>query len=228
MPICLVNAYYNFSITFFKFIVIMSNINCSVIGRIKQDEFKTFADLAYDNMNGKPVYAFFQTAVTDMQAKAVVFQEALIKSKSRGKEAIEAKNVAYDNLYQSLVRIAKLMDAEWQTNEQDKLKTDAGFTLCKTPERQNVTYVLPPTNFRVYNDIRRGIIIVEWEKAAHAVTTAFETQLNDGEWQNGVYNEGKKMELSFPFGSKLVIRAKTIGPNSLKSDSVQSEEVMVS
>ena len=36
------------------------------------------------------------------------------------------------------------------------------------------------------------------------------------------------MEWAFPFGSKLVVRAKTIGPNSLKSDSVQSEEVMVS
>ncbi len=206
----------------------MSNINCTVIGRVKQDEFKTFADLVYENMNGKPVYASFQTAVTDMQTKAVVFQDALIKSKNRGKEAISAKNVAYDNLYQALVRIAKLMDAEWQTNEQDKLKSDAGFTLNKTPERQNITYVLPPTNLRVYNDIRRNVVIVEWEKALNAVTTAFETQLNDGEWQNGLYNESKKMELTFPFGSKLVLRAKTIGPNSLKSDSVESNEVMVS
>ena len=47
-------------------------------------------------------------------------------------------------------------------------------------------------------------------------------------WQKGLYNEGKKMEWAFPFGSKLVVRAKTIGPNSLKSDSVLSEEVMVS
>lgn len=206
----------------------MSNINITVIGRIKQDEFKTFTDLVYENMNAKPVYALFQTAVTDMQTKAVAFQEALIKSKNRAKEAIEAKNRAYDNLYQALVRIAKFMDAEWQSNEQDKLKTDAGYTLCKVPERQNVTYVMPPTNLKVYNDQRRSIIIVEWEKAAFAVTTAFETQLNDGEWQNGLYNEGKKMELSFPFGTKLLMRARTIGPNSLKSDVVQSEEVMVS
>ena len=206
----------------------MSNINITVIGRIKQDEFKTFTDLVYESMNAKPVYAPFQTAVTDMQAKAVLFQDALIKSKSRAKEAIDAKNTAYDSLYQALVRIAKFMDAEWQGNEQDRMKTDAGYTLCKAPERQTVTYVAPPTNLRVYNDQRRNIIIVEWEKAAFAVTTAFETQLNDGEWQNGLYNEGKKMELSFPFGAKLSVRAKTIGPNSLKSDTVQSEEVMVS
>ena len=206
----------------------MSNINITAIGRIKQGEFKTFTDLVYESMNAKPVYALFQTAVTDMQAKAVLFQEALIKSRNRAKEAIEAKNIAYDSLFQALVRIAKFMDAEWQGNEQDKLKTDAGYTLCKAPERQNVTYVAPPTNLKVYNDQRRNIIIVEWEKAAFAVTTAFETQLNDGEWQNGLYNEGKKMELSFPFGAKLSVRAKTIGPNSLKSDTVQSEEVMVS
>ena len=206
----------------------MSNINYSVIKRIKQDEFKTFADLVYDNMNSKPVYAPYQTSVTDMQAKAVVFQDALIKSKSRAKEAVDAKNLAYDNLYQALVRIGRLMDADWQTNEYDRLKSDAGYTLCKAPERQNVTYVLPPANLKVYNDQRRNIMIVEWEKAANAVTTAFEIQIDGGAWQNGIYNEGKRMELNLPFGSKLVVRAKTIGPNSLKSDSVQSEEVMVS
>ncbi len=206
----------------------MSNINYTVLGRIKKDEFKTFADLVYDGMNEKPVYALFQTAVTDMQVKADLFQNALIKSRSRAKEAIDAKNVAYDTLYQAFVRIGKLMDAEWQTNEHDTLKKDAGYTLCKAPERQNVTYVLPPTNLKVYNDQRRNIMIVEWDKAQYAVTTAFELQLNGGEWQNGLYNEGKRMELTLPFGSKLVVRAKTIGPNSLKSDTVQSDEVMVS
>ncbi|MBL7813947.1 MAG: hypothetical protein JNL70_02990 [Saprospiraceae bacterium] len=207
----------------------MSNINYTAIRRIKQDEFKTFADLVFDSTNGKPVYAPFQTAITDMQAKAEVFQSALIKSKNRGKSEIEAKNAAYNDLYQALVRIAKLMDANWQTNDFDRLKMDAGFTLNKTPERQEaVTYVLPPSNFKVYNDNRRGVIIVEWIKDANAVTTAFETQLNDGVWQNGVYNEGKKMEMTFPFGAKLVMRAKTIGPNLLTSDFVESDVVMVS
>lgn len=206
----------------------MSFINCTAIKRVKQDEFKTFADTVYDNMNGKPVYAPFQAAVTAMNIGAEAFQAALIKSKGRATEAVNAKDVAKEELYTLLVRIAKLMDAEWQSNEQDTLKKDAGFTLNKVPERQNVTYVLPPTNLRVYNDVRRGVVITEWDKAANAVTTAFEIQLNDEPWQNGLYNEGKKMELTFPFGSKLVVRAKTIGPNSLKSDSVQSVEVMVS
>ncbi len=206
----------------------MSFINLSAIKRIKQDEFKTFADQVYETTNGKAVYAFCQTAVTAMYAYAETFQAALIRSKNKAKEATEAKDIAKEALYDALVRIAKLMDAEWTKNEYDKLKTDVGFTLNKTPERQNVTYVLPPTNLRVYNDQRRNIMIVEWEKAQYAVTTAFELQLNGGEWQNGLYNEGKKMELNLPFGSKLVVRAKTIGPNSLKSDSVQSDEVMVS
>ena len=206
----------------------MSNINYTVIGRIKKGEFKTFADTVYDGMNEKPAYALFQTAVTDMQVKADIFQNALIKSRSRAIEAIDAKNAAYDTLYQALVRIGKLMDAEWQTDAQDTLKKDAGYTLCKAPERQNVTYVLPPTNLKVYNDQRRNVMIVEWEKAQYAVTTAFSLQINGGEFENGLYNEGKKMELNLPFGSKLVVSAKTIGPNSLKSDSVMSEEVMVS
>ncbi len=208
----------------------MSCINCTIIKQTKQDELKTFADLIYENMNGKPVYAPFQPAVTAMMEGAEIFQTALIKSKGKATEAIDAKNIAKEALFSHLIRIAKLMDAEWTTNTQDKLKTDVGFTLNKTPERNNdpVTFVLPPSNLKVYNDQRRNVIIIEWLKAANAVTTAFEIQLNDGEWQNGLYNEGKKMELTFPFGSKLVVRAKTIGPNSLKSDSVQSEEVMVS
>ena len=208
----------------------MSCINCTAIKQTKQDELKTFADLIYDNMNGKTVYAPFQSAVTAMKEGAEIFQPALIKSKGKATEAINAKNAAKEELFSLLIRIAKLMDAEWTTDAQDKLKTDAGYTLNKKPERQNepVTFVLPPANLKVYNDQRRNIMIVEWEKAENAVTTAFELQLDGGAWQNGIYNEGKRMELNLPFGSKLVVRAKTIGPNSLKSDSVQSEEVMVS
>ena len=206
----------------------MSFINCSVIKRIKQDEFKTFSDLVFENMNGKPVYEPFQSAVTDMEKSAQIYQTALIKSKSRAIEAVEAKNVAYTGLYNALVRIAKLMDAAYPMNLHDKLKTDAGFTLNKTPDRQNVTYVSPPTNLQVYNDIRRGVIIVEWQRAENAVTTAFEMQINDGEWRNGVYCETQKMELTYPFGVKLMLRGKTVGPNLLTSGYSLPVEVMVS
>ena len=58
----------------------MSFINCSVIKRIKQDEFKTYAEFVYDNMNVKAVYAPFQEAVTAMNVAADIFQTALIKA----------------------------------------------------------------------------------------------------------------------------------------------------
>jgi hypothetical protein len=206
----------------------MSFINVTAIKRIKQDEFKTYADLVYDNMNGKPVYALFQVAVTAMSDMAEKFQQALIKSKGKATEAIDAKNTAQDALTHALVRIAKFMDAEWQTSAQDKLKTDAGFTLYKTPERVNVTYVNPPTNLVVYNDPRRGVIIIEYKKADNAVTTAFEVQREGGEWEIGFYCEGEKMELTFPFGLKLLIRAKTIGPKLLVSEYTAPVDVMVS
>jgi hypothetical protein len=206
----------------------MSFINVSVIKRIKQDEFKTFADLVYDNMNGKTVYAFFQVAVTAMSETAVIFQQALIKSKGRASEAMDAKKVAHVALINALLRIAKLMDAEWQTDAEDKLKTDAGFTLCKTPERLNVTYVNPPTNLTAYNDPRRGVIVVEFIKAENAVTTAFEVQKDGGAWENDLFCETEKMELTFPFGIKLLIRAKTIGPKQLVSDYTAPVDVMVS
>ena len=206
----------------------MSFINCTVIKRVKQDEFKTFSDEVYANMNGKPIYAPFQTAVTAMSENAEKFQQALVKSKNRGKEDIDAKNVAQEDLYNALVRIAKLMDAEWLNNEQDKLKEDAGFTINKTPERKVVTYVNPPTQLEAYNDKRRGVIIVAWKKAQHAVTTAFEVQQNDGVWQNGMYCDREKMELTYPFGIKLLVRSKSIGPDSMTSDYTAPVEVMVS
>ena len=140
----------------------------------------------------------------------------------------DAKNVAQEDLYNALVRIAKLMDAEWPNNEQDKLKEDAGFTINKTPERKVVTYVNPPTQLEAYNDKRRGVIIVAWKKAQHAVTTAFEVQQNDGVWQNGMYCDREKMELTYPFGIKLLVRSKSIGPDSMTSDYTAPVEVMVS
>ena len=207
----------------------MSFINCTVIKRVKQDEFKTFADEVYANMNGKPVYAPFQQAVTAMSESAEKFQQALVKSKNRGKEIMEAKNAAQEELYRALIRIAKLMDAEWPTNEQDKLKEDAGFTINKAPERaKDVTYVNPPTNLEVYNDKRRGVIVVTWKKAQHAVTTAFEVQQEEGVWQNGLFCEREKMELTYPFGTKISIRGKTIGPDFMKSDYTAPVDVMVS
>ena len=206
----------------------MSFINCSDFKRIKQDELKTFTDEVYQNMNGKPVYAPFQTAVTAMSESAEKFQQALVKSKNGGKEIMEAKNAAQEELYSALIRIAKLMDAEWTKNDQDKLKEDAGFTVNKTPERKVVTFVNPPTNLEVYNDKRRGVIIVSWKKAQHAVTTAFEIQQDDGVWQNGMYCDKEKMELTYPFGTKISIRSKTIGPDSMKSDYTAPVDVMVS
>ena len=84
----------------------MSFINCTVIKKVKQDELKTFTDEVYANMDGKPVYAPFQTAVTAMSESATIFQKALIKSKSRATVDIDAKNVAQSNLYIALIRIA--------------------------------------------------------------------------------------------------------------------------
>jgi hypothetical protein len=206
----------------------MSFINCSAIKRIKQDEFKTFADLIFDNTNGKPVYAPFQEAITAMNLTAGIYQTALIKSKGRATEAVAAKDAAKEDLYNALVRIAKSMDAFWPTSAHDKLKSDAGFTLNKAPERHNVAYVEPPTNLRVYNDPRRGVIIVEFIKAANAVTTAFDVKQNGGEWQNGLYCEKEKMELTYPFGAELWLRAKTVGPNQMTSDYTAAVDVMVS
>ena len=206
----------------------MSFINCSDFKRIKQDELKTFTDEVYANMNGKPVYAPFQAAVTAMSESATIFQDALVKSRNRAKETGEAKNIAKEDLYDALIRIAKLMDAEWPKNDQDKLKEDAGFTLNKAPERKTITYVNPPTNLEAYNDKRRGVIIVKWKKAKNAVTTAFEIQQDEGVWQNGLFCEKEKMELTYPFGTKISIRSKTIGPNFMKSDYTAPVDVMVS
>ena len=195
----------------------MSLINCTAIKRKKEDELKSFADVVHGNMNGVAVYAPFQNAVTEMYVAAEAYQVAWTQSRSRDTEKIRLKNVAKDLFFNLMNRIAKLMDAEWFNNEQDYLKTQAGFTLYKASSHEKVTYVNPPTNFVVYNDKRTTVLIAKWTKAAHAVTTAFETQINDAACVNGTYSEKESLELTFPKGTKLSIRSRTIGPNNLTS-----------
>ena len=207
----------------------MSNINVTSFKKIRQNELKTFADIIYANTFDKPVYLPFRQAVIDMNVSAIAYQTALVNSDQGGKEKVRLKDVAKTELYNQLTRIAKLMDIEWTNNEQDYLKEDAGFTLNKTAQpRPPVTFVNPPTGLIAYNQIAKGLITVKWEKAENAVTTAFEVAFEDGVWKNGLYNNGKIMELTYPFGILVKIRAKTIGPDVVTSVFSEPVEVMVS
>ena len=55
-----------------------------------------------------------------------------------------------------------------------------------------------------------------------------EVQQEEGVLQNGLYCEKEKTELIYPFGTKISIHSKTIGPDILKSDYTAPVEVMVS
>lgn len=207
----------------------MSNINISDFKKIRQNELKTFADTIYANTFDKPMYLPFRQAVIDMNVSAIAYQIALVDADKGGKEKVWIKDAAKTELYNQLNRIAKLMDIEWTNNEQDYLKQAAGFTLNKSPQpRPPVTFVNPPSGLQAYNAIAKGLIIVKWEKAENAVTTAFEVAHEDGIWRNGLYNNGKSMELTFPFGTLVKIRSKTIGPDSITSVFSETVEVMVS
>jgi hypothetical protein len=206
----------------------MSNINISSIKQTKEKELKTFSDIVYDKTFGVEAYAPFQDAVVAMNASAIVFQEALSKASTRDIEKVRIKNEAKAKLIQNFITIAKLIDIAWPDGDKDYLKEQAGFTLNKTPQRRVITYIEPPTSFEAYNLKQRGLIKVEWEKAEYAVTTAFETLQEDGTWKNGIYCNKEYMELSYPFGTRLVLRAMSVGPNMVKSRYTEPIEVMVS
>ena len=207
----------------------MSNINISAIKRIKQNELKTFADTIYANTFDKPVYLPFRQAVIDMNASAILFQKALVDADRGGTEKTRLKDEAKTELLNQLIRIAKLMEIEWPNDAQDYLKQEAGFTLNQKPQRLPiVTYVAPPMELQAFNEIPKGIITVKWKKAANAITTAFEIAYEDGIWKNGIYNNGESMEMTYPFGILVKVRAKTIGPDSVTSIFSEPVEVMVS
>lgn len=206
----------------------MANINCSEFKKNRQNELKTFADTVYHNTTGKAAYAPFQQALADMNAAADAYQQALVEAADGGKSKIRLKDEAKALLLQQLTRVAKLMDIEWMDNTKDYLKQEAGFTLNKTPERKNVTFVEPPTLLEAYNEKARGLITVRWKKSANTVTVGFETLEGEGTWQNGLFSDKESMELTYPFGTTLKIRAKTIGPDSITSIYTEPVEVNVS
>ena len=206
----------------------MSNINCSAFKRIKQNELKTFTDKVYLSTNGKTVYAPIQQYINDMNAQAIIFQQALVEAANGGKEKNRLKDEAKIQLFIEITRVAKMMDIQWMRDDQDYLKEEAGFTLNKTPERKNVTFMNPPTNLQAYNEMARGQITVKWKKAENAILTAFDISEEEGVWKNGMYSEKESIELTFPFGAKIKIRAKSIGPDSVISLSTEPVEVAVS
>ena len=163
-----------------------------------------------------------------MNAQAIIFQQALVESAGGGKEKVRLKDEAKIQLFNQITRVAKMMDIEWMSDDQDYLKEEAGFTLNKTPERKNVTFMNPPTNLQAYNEIARGQITVKWKKAANTIVTAFEISEEEGVWKNGMYSDKESMELTFPFGTQIKIRGKSIGPDSVTSLFTEPVEVAVS
>lgn len=207
----------------------MSNINYTDFKKIKQDELKTFADLVYSKMNNVSVYAPFQAAITGLMPIAEAYQQALLNATNGGTDRVNAKNEAKALLLQQLTKIGKFMDAEWQTNDFDKLKEEAGYTLAKIPERKVIKYIDAPKNFTILNATRKGVVVVQWESVAKARTYAFEEMQEDGSWRNGRYCSKSPMEISdLPLGLKLTMRMKTVGPDEIMSDFTEPSTVWVS
>ena len=207
----------------------MSNINYSDFKKIKQDELKTFSDTVYSKMNNVPVYAHFQASVTELMPIADVYQKALVNAADGGTDRVQAKNNAKELLYRQLTKIGKLMDADWQANEFDNLKEEAGYTIVKSPNRKEIKYIDAPKNFTILNTDRKGAVILQWDSVDKARTYAFEELLEDNTWRNGRYCSKSPMEISdLPLGLKLTMRMKTVGPDEIMSDFTEPSTVWVS
>ena len=207
----------------------MSNINYSDLKRIRQDELKTKADLIYSKMNNVPVYAHFQASVTELMPIADVYQKALVNAADGGTDRVQAKNNAKELLYRQLTKIGKLMDADWQANEFDNLKEEAGYTIVKSPSRKEIKYIDAPKNFTMLNTDRKGAVILQWDNVDKARTYAFEELQEDSTWRNGRYCSKSPMEISdLPLGLKLTMRMKTVGPEEVVSDFTEPTTVWVS
>ena len=207
----------------------MSNINYSDFKKIKQDELKTFADTVYSKMNNVPIYALFQASVTELMPIADVYQKALVNAADGGTDRVHTKKNAKELLLRQLTKIGKLMDADWQANEFDNLKGDAGYTLVKTPSKKEIKYIDAPKNFTILNTDRKGAVILQWDSVDKARTYAFEELQEDSTWRNGRYCSKSPMEISdLPLGLKLTMRMKTVGPEEVVSDFTEPTTVWVS
>jgi hypothetical protein len=204
------------------------NIACSAFTKLKDDELSTFADVVYTKMKDKPIYAPFQTLVTDLLSLKEAYNTAYVDAKGGGDRAIRIKGEARLAVESQLTRIAKRMDSEWTDDSHDFEKKEAGYTLVKIRDRQTIDAINAPKNVKAVNNERHGVVDVTWTPVPKAKTYAIEVLGSDGVWKNGIYSDRPRYQFTnLERGSQLTIRIKTIGPNTITSEWTEPVSVFV-
>ena len=195
--------------------------------RLGQGDLITHADFLYQTLNQNPTYSKEQPLVTALKPLSDKFGAALVDATNGGSDRIKAKNKAKSELNQHLSKLIQTI--EHNSNGNDAYLTDASIELRKARIRKIYDYLAIPSNFKVINDPRKGVINLSWGKVVGAVIYAIEELQEDGTWRGDKYTTLITMQLSgLELGAQKTFRIRAIGRVSLIGEWSDSEVVWVS
>jgi hypothetical protein len=204
------------------------------MGRLVVLSFKRYgeADLAQFSTNvilRMERDAQFESLMPDVNVLKVcdaAFDEAVSNALDGGPKAVKIKNAKMAELNAQLETVALKVDALADGDEDVILA--AGFEVAKTPT--GVVEITSPTDLKVVNDVRSGVVKLSWKKVKGAVSYGIERMSSeDSIWRNGDYSTAKSIVITnLKPGTYVTFRNRTISTKSRVSGWSQEVSIWVS
>ena len=197
--------------------------------KLRQAQLSPFAENVFQKMSTNSDYVDLANLYTDLNAKIIVFKNALAATMEGGILLTAAKNEALKDLYDVLNVIANMLDIKANGNELYIL--NAGMKLQLKPVRQVANEIPVPANLVANTLLQPRTVELKFDLGfvPQQIGVAVEwTPITTINWTNGTYfgkNAKKGTLTDLPSMTEVLVRVKTICENGKSSD--WSEEVRV-
>jgi hypothetical protein len=200
--------------------------------QVSQNELKIRAELHFEKMDQNADYSEFQPFVSALKPLIDTYSTALINARLGGADRTSAKNKAKVELDTLLTKILKLLEIRANDFKDEEagiaFAKNAGCQVqeTKSTSKNRLNYLEKPI-LTIEKEVgRSGVINLNWNKIAGALTYAFEEQDKDGAWQNGKYSTQATLQIiGLEVGTSKTYRMRAIGTDNLVSE--YSEPVTV-
>ena len=201
-------------------------VNRSKYTKLRQDALALYAQMVVSKTFENPIYNEVQTQVTDLKAKSLTYDAALIAAAKGGKELVFTKNQAKKEVVLSLDYLVNL--AEVFAKGDEAYLVGMGFELRKKQTRSRLPLIAPdmPQNVVAKSTGNVGELKVSFTlpNREHVVNVAIEHRIaNSGEpFVNGLYMDTESMVLTgLPQLQLVELKFRSLGRELLKSEWTQ-------
>ncbi len=197
--------------------------------KLRQAELSPFAENVFQKMSTNSAYKDLANLYKELDAKTVVFKNALAASIEGGTLLTAAKNKALKDLYNVLNSIANMLDIN--ANGDELYILNAGMKLQHKAVRQSANEIPAPTNLVANTLLQSKTVELKFELGfvPQQIGVAVEwTPVTNINWTNGTYfgkNAKKGTLTNLPSMTEVLVKVKTICENGRSSE--WSEEVRV-